>query len=240
MRASDSGGLRLGVRGSEGEGGFSLVELMTAMGVFSILMVIVSSAMISGFNGIKTTMAKSEVQQQNQLAAEWISRALMYALVPEGKASAIEAATVSSITFYTNASLGLRSNIPYNEVPYQVILSVDNTSSTTKTYVKSRVVTPVRASVGWTYNDAILPATSAFVVNRTLLTLPKTTSPLTIGAHSCDMTSGVCTLDSAVTLPMTSSTIVAPRVPSYVSFTIGDPADPRNVISRIVRLENLA
>lgn len=54
------------------------------------------------------------------------------------------------------------------------------------------------------------------------------------------MTTKVCLSDAAVTLPMTNTTIVAPRVPSYVQFTVGDPADPRNGISRIVRLVNIA
>ena len=233
--------LRATARRESGDDGFTLVELMTAMGVFAILMAIVSTAMISGFNGIKTTMAKSEVQQQDQLAAEWISKALQFMVVPEGKASAIESATTNSISFYTNASLGTRANLPYNDVPYLVTLSVDNTTSTKQTYVKARQVVPVKASAGWTWTDAVPPATNAFTVSRTVLSLPKTgVSPLTIGVHSCDMTTKVCLSDAVVTLPMTNTIIVALRVLSYVQFTVGDSADFCNGISRIVRLVNIA
>ena len=230
--------LRETARGQGSDDGFSLVELMTAMAVFGLLMALVSAAMISGFSGIKTTMAKSEVQQQNQLAAEWMSRALSYAEVPEGvtPATPIDAATTNSITFYTNASLGTRAKIPYNEAPYKVTLSVDNSSSTTKTYVLAKQIAPLRSASGWTWTDA-----AAYTVTRKILTLPKTgTSPLSVTVHSCDPTIGCAASDLNVTLPMTSSTIAAPRVPNYVQFTIGDPADTRNVISRRVRLVNLA
>jgi hypothetical protein len=167
-----------------------------------------------------------------------MSRALAYAIVPEGVAPAtpIEAATTNSITLYTNASLGMRANVPYNEAPYKVTLSVDNSSSTTKTYVLAKQIAPLRTGSGWSWTDA-----SPYSVTRKILTLPKTgSSPLTFTVHSCDPTIGCVASDANVPLPMTSFTIVDPRVPNYVQFTVGDPADTRNVISRRVRLVNLA
>ena len=58
----------------EQDAGFSLVELLTAMAIFSILMVMVGAATLAGFSAIRDVSSRSEAQQKEQNAAEWATR----------------------------------------------------------------------------------------------------------------------------------------------------------------------
>lgn len=53
--------------------GISLIELIVAMGIFSLLLILTSIFMISGVRSIRETTDRNSVQQEQQNASEWIS-----------------------------------------------------------------------------------------------------------------------------------------------------------------------
>lgn len=53
--------------------GITLIELIVAMGIFSLLLIVTSAFMISGVRSIRDTTGRNSVQQEQQNAAEWIS-----------------------------------------------------------------------------------------------------------------------------------------------------------------------
>ena len=59
--------------------GITLIELIVAMGIFSLLMIVTSIFMISGVRSIRDTTGRNSVQQEQQNASEWISRLIRYA-----------------------------------------------------------------------------------------------------------------------------------------------------------------
>ena len=58
--------------------GLSLVELMVAMAVFSVLMVMVSALSIQGYSAVRNATSLTEVQAEQQNAMLWMSRLLRY------------------------------------------------------------------------------------------------------------------------------------------------------------------
>lgn len=104
------------------DAGFTTVELVTALAVFSVLMVIVSAAMLSGLRSVREASTRSQVQVEQQTAIEWSSRLLRYTDNPYATVplpAAITEATATSITFYTFSGTG-----PVDRVAYKARLSV--------------------------------------------------------------------------------------------------------------------
>ena len=66
-----------------GDAGFTLVELLAAMAIFSILMALVSSALLSGMTSVSHLAKRSEQQASDRITSEAISRLLRYAVGPE-------------------------------------------------------------------------------------------------------------------------------------------------------------
>lgn len=139
--------------------GFSLIELIVAMGIFSLLMVIVTTIFVQGLRGVTELNADSNVQQDQQNAALWIQRLLRYIDNPwEGSAppAAIDAASSTSVTFYTFAAAGTADN---DRKPFKVTVKQSGTD------VVSEVTNPV-ASAG-TYTWPGTPATRTLVRGTT-------------------------------------------------------------------------
>jgi type II secretory pathway pseudopilin PulG len=100
--------------------GITLIELIVAMGIFSLLLILTSIFMISGVRSIRETTARNSVQQEQQNAAEWISRLLRYADNPYANSPIVAsfdyAGSVSGkpvVTFYTFAGAGKADRVPY-------------------------------------------------------------------------------------------------------------------------------
>ncbi len=118
--------------------GFTLIELIIAIGIFSVLMTIVTTVFLRGIQTIELAERGSSTQTQQQNAMEWISRLVRYADNPvEGSSPppAITEATSSAMTFTTFSGTG-----PVDRVPYQVRL-VNSAAGIT-----SQVWTPTIAS----------------------------------------------------------------------------------------------
>lgn len=109
-------------RPAPADAGFTTIELVTALAVFSVLMVIVSAAMLSGLRSVREASTRSQVQVEQQTAIEWASRLLRYTDNPYASVplpAAITEATGTSITFYTFSGTG-----PVDRVAYKARLSV--------------------------------------------------------------------------------------------------------------------
>lgn len=97
--------------------GMSLVEVLVALGVFGVLMVVVSAFFISGFGAIRDANALSSVQQEQRNAVLFISKMLRYidneteGYVP---GTAIKSATATEMRFFTNSGIGSVNGYPYD------------------------------------------------------------------------------------------------------------------------------
>lgn len=100
--------------------GITLIELIVAMGIFSLLLIITSVFMISGVRSIRDTTGQNSIQQEQQNAAEWISRLLRYADNPFANSPIVPsfdyAGSIAGqplVTFYTFAGTGTADRVPY-------------------------------------------------------------------------------------------------------------------------------
>lgn len=108
--------------------GMSLVELLVAMGIFAILMTLVSAFFVNGYSAIRDANALSSVQQDQRNAVLVASSLLRFTdNVTEGDppGPSIQAATSQSIRFYTNSGVGAINNYPY-DVTLRTITSGPN------------------------------------------------------------------------------------------------------------------
>jgi prepilin-type N-terminal cleavage/methylation domain-containing protein len=100
--------------------GFTLVELLVAMGIFGILMAVVSVLMINGLGSIRDATTANTVQAQQQNAVLVMSRQLKYIDNPvnsRNPPAAILQATPTSMVFFTLSGAG-----PVDRLPYKVML----------------------------------------------------------------------------------------------------------------------
>lgn len=100
--------------------GITLLELIVAMGIFSLLLILTSIFMISGVRSIRDTTGRNSVQQEQQNASEWISRLIRYADNPYANSPIVPsfdyAGAVAGqpvVTFYTFAGAGKADRVPY-------------------------------------------------------------------------------------------------------------------------------
>lgn len=95
--------------------GTTLTELLVAIGVFSVLMLLVGSGMTAVFRGIADTRSLSDTEQEQRNAMLWISRAVRYidSIDAPNSEPAVLAASTDSFTFNTYAGLGDVLDAPY-------------------------------------------------------------------------------------------------------------------------------
>lgn len=102
------------------DGGFTLVELLVAMGIFAVLMAIVSVIMANGLRTIRDATTANTVQAQQQNALLVMSRQVKYIDNPVNSGNppaAILQATPTSMVFFTLSGSG-----PVDRLPYKVML----------------------------------------------------------------------------------------------------------------------
>ena len=98
------------------DAGFTLVELLVAMGIFAILMAIVSVIMVNGLGSIRDATTANTVQAQQQNAMLALSRQLKYIDNPVNSGNppaAILQATPSTMVFFTLSGSGAIDRLPY-------------------------------------------------------------------------------------------------------------------------------
>ena len=208
--------------------GFTMLELLVATAVFSVLMAIVGGAMLSGFSGVRNIMARTDDQSSARNAGIIAEKLLRYVDLPEGQTASITEAGPTSITFFTYSGTGSKHDVPYRARIYTVT-NADGTRS-----LMTQVSTPRAVSGGWTYPTA--------PVTKTLLTLPSSaTQPLRVTVWVRNPLT-VPAAEPRNATPATSGPLVLStgEVPESVVLEIGDRLEPRSVITQQVRLWNLA
>lgn len=220
---------RRGSRRPGSDSGFSLLELVVAMGIFSLLMVIVGALSISAFRAIREATSRSDIQTQSQNAMEWASRLLRYADVPDGGTTAIENASATAVTVYTYSGTG-----DVADAPYRARLFTESNGDGT-TSVVSEVTTPVQVSGEWTWTTT--------PQRRTLLRMPSqaTGSPLNIDYFVCDPEDGCADpqqIEPDGTGPLLDEG--SALVPAYLVVSLGDPSVPNTLVTQTVKLVNLS
>ena len=210
------------------EAGFTLIELIVAMGVFGTLMAIVGGAMLSGFLGVHEVMSRTDAQASAQIAGEWTGKLLRYAAVPEGQTTSITEASPTSITLFTYSGTGPKHDVPYRARIF-VVTNADGSRSLT-----TSVWTPLAISGGWTWATA--------PVTRTHLTVAASArGPVSIAVWVRNPLT-VPAAEPRLATPVASGplVLVAGEQPESVVVQIGDLNDPRNVVTHQVRLDNVS
>jgi prepilin-type N-terminal cleavage/methylation domain-containing protein len=221
-------------RKSAREAGFTLVEMMVAMGVFSVLMVIVGAATLTGFSNLRYINAASQTQQEAKNASEWILRLTRFIVIPAKEDNAITEATPTSLTFYTYSGAGKINDIPYKARIF-VRTNTDGTRSLmTDLWTPQKVV----SGGGWKWDWT---PTSAFPMQeRMLLTVPASANgPVSFTYYSCDPDD--CFPTRGVVTPPVTGPLVIPGVeePESILVKIGDANDPTTLLTQVIRLVNL-
>lgn len=215
------------MRKQRDDAGFTLVELMVSLGVFSILMIIVGGVIIWGFGAIRQVSARSDAQTEAQNAAEWAARLLAYTDSPDLTTGAITEAGPTSITFYTYSGTGAKYGVPYKARLY--VATLPNGQKV----VRSAIFTPTQNGTTWTW--------SSTATTRDLLTVPAgSASPLSVHVDVCDPTTNCATTwrdaTPAASGPLSLGVL---EVPQQVRITVGNPAQPSLQVSQTTRLVNL-
>ena len=211
-----------------GEGGFSLIELMVALGIFSLLMVIVGAVTLSAFRAIREATLRSDIQVQSQNAMEWASRLLRYADIPDDGTTAIEDASATGLTVYTYSGTGDVQDAPYRARLFTQV-QADGAID-----LMSEVVTPVKVDGSWTWPGPGM--------TRRLLSVPEGVgSPIDIAYYICDPETFCANPvayapDGSGPLLDAASTLV----PAYLVVSIGDPSVPNTRVTQTVKLVNLS
>ncbi|MDI1290952.1 MAG: hypothetical protein PSX37_13505, partial [bacterium] len=195
-----------------------------------ILMTIVGAAMLSGFVGVHDVMARTDTGASARIAAEWTSKLLRYADLPEGQASSITEASASSITFFTYSGTGPKHDVPYRARIYTVT-NLD-ASRTLVTQIWTPRALPGGGGWDWT----------ATPVTRRLLTLPSTaTTPLLVSVWVRNPLAVPAAVARTATPAASGPLVLATgEVPESVVLQIGDRNDPANLVTQQIRLGNLS
>jgi prepilin-type N-terminal cleavage/methylation domain-containing protein len=99
------------------DSGFTVVELVVAIGIFGLLMALVSVLMLNGLRSLRVASTANVVQAQQQNAALTLTRLLRYIDNPVNGIStppaAILEATPTSMAFFTLSGTGAVDRLPY-------------------------------------------------------------------------------------------------------------------------------
>lgn len=214
---------------SQADSGFSLIELIVAMGIFSLLMVIVGALSLSAFRAIREATTRSDIQTQSQNAMEWASRLLRYADVPTGGTTALADASGTGVTVYTYSGTG-----DVSDAPYRARLFTESRPDGSAAVI-SEVTTPTKVNGSWVWTGS--PR------RRQLLTVEDASagSPLRIEYFACDPANDCATPqriqpDGTGPLLDPGSTLV----PAYLVVSLGDPSVPDRLVTQTVKLVNLS
>ena len=96
--------------------GFTLIEVMVAIGLFGVLMALVSVLMMNGLSALRAASTANTVQAQQQNAMLAMTRAIKYIDNPTqgtNPPAAILQATPTSLAFYTLSGAGSVDRLPY-------------------------------------------------------------------------------------------------------------------------------
>lgn len=215
--------------------GVTLLELIVAMGIFSVLMVMISVFTISGLKSIRSTSDQNSVQGSQENAAEWLSRLIRYTDNPYAAAPSIPAidyaGTVAGqpvLTFYTFAGVGSTDRVPYKVTITRSTRGVEATTWAPDMSTGKPVYT---AAVNNTCRTVPADATC----NRRVLVPQTATDTPTL---SLTYYNGIGTGATVLTPPV-NGTLTAAQIPQVkaIEFAIGSSQPGQSLKQRVV-LEN--
>jgi prepilin-type N-terminal cleavage/methylation domain-containing protein len=223
-------------RRSADDSGFTMAEMMVALGVFSALAVISGAAMLSVFSGIRSVSAGTEVQVESANSAVWISRLLRYAATPPGTQEAFTVAGPETLTFTTWAGAGTEP-----DVPYRVRLGIVATPEGTQQLVSD--VAPGELQQGsWTWSGNWGSTDAPVGANRRiLLEVPGDAAvPVQFTLWACQPSADCAATarDATPTNPGAISLNEGERL-FAVDVVLGDTDDPLTALTQRVGLVNL-
>ncbi len=226
--------LRTRFSGQE-DGGFTLVELLAAMGIFSILMAMISATMLGGMTSIGHIAKRTQQQVTYQQVSETVSRLLRYTVSPESPISAIPSAGKNAITFYSASGYGAA-----NDRPNKVHVWFDSATKLVKMTVMPAVLNPDTDGLASTA-DSWTWATPTAADTRVLMKSDTTTSPVSFSVRvRCNVAPCPTRPVNGDITPVTETalTIDSKEFFESVVVTVGDASDPVNRITQQVRLQN--
>jgi type II secretory pathway pseudopilin PulG len=219
--------------------GITLIELIVAMGIFSLLLILTSIFMISGVRSIRDTTGRNSVQQEQQNASEWISRLIRYADNPYANSPVVPsfdyAGTVAGqpvVTFYTFAGAG-----KVDRVPYKVTLTKTAKGIVTSTWAPDMTTgRPVyTASVNNGCRTAPVDSTCS---TRLVVPVSKTNTPtLSMKYYKAGTpTTGIPSPPMVELIPPVNGTLTAAQIATLraVEFTIGGTSASQSVAQKVV------
>ena len=112
--------------------GFTLIELVVAIGVFAVLVVVSGAAMITGMRAVHDQTARGVLQREEQDAGLWLSRLVRNIDNPIDTVPTTPAITYAgtvngrpTLTFTTFAGVGAVDRVPYRVTIEQTDASID-------------------------------------------------------------------------------------------------------------------
>ena len=219
--------------------GITLIELIVAMGIFSLLLIITSIFMISGVRSIRETTDRNSVQQEQQNAAEWISRLLRYSDNPYANSPIVPsfdyAGTVANqpvVTFYTFAGAGKADRVPYKVVMTKTALGI-----VTSTWAPD--MTTGRPVYTAAVNNACRTSpVDSTCTTRLLVPTSKTNVPtLSVKYFKAGVpSSGVPAPPMVELVPPVNGTLTAAQIATLraVEFTIGGTSATQSISQRVI------
>lgn len=217
------------------DGGFTVVELVVALGIFSALAAMSATAMIYVFGGVREVSSATQLQAQSQNSAEWVSRLLRYTAVPPGASAAIVSADAREITVNTWAGTGEDPDVPYRA---RVMVVPDGDG-----FALVSDVAPGTLSQGaWTWpGDWQSSSVPVGASRRILLQVPASVGePFDVHVIVCNPDAGCLQTERDATPASSGPPVLAEGEQIVaVEITIGDVADPNNAVSQRIGLVNL-
>ncbi|MFM1965284.1 MAG: hypothetical protein RL134_1009 [Actinomycetota bacterium] len=216
------------------DGGFTAVELVVAVGIFSVLAMLSATAMIYLFGGIREVSSGTQLQAQSQNSAEWVSRLLRYTDQVPGATAAIVSAAPDRITVNTWSGTGDDPDAAYRA---RLIVIPDGDG-----YALVSDVAEGQLNAGawsWTgdWQSAAVPAGAS---RRVLLQVPASTGPpFNVKVIACRPDLG-CSATSRDATPMTPGPVVLAAGEEVVALEVllGDVDDPLNAVTQRIELVN--
>lgn len=220
--------------------GFTVIELMVALAVFSVLAVVSAAAMGSIFSAVRTVSDGTQLQVQAQNSAEWLSRLARYTAVPPGREAAVESASPTSMNWFTWSGSGANSNVPYRAR----VQIVDGPGEGEQSVVTD-VAPGVQVDGEWAWSQDWVNTKNAPVptgaVRRVLLTVDQS-APLPLGLRllACAPDQGCRATERDVT-PTSPGAVRLDEgeLLHAVEISLGRTDDPQRVVRQRVGLVNL-
>ncbi|MBT0768951.1 prepilin-type N-terminal cleavage/methylation domain-containing protein [Kineosporia sp. J2-2] len=194
--------------------GLTLVELMVAMGIASVLLVAIGVVFISSTRGVSTLNVKTATTADARITMEAMTRTLRVAFKPAHEAAAFTVADTSELSFYALIYRDATSTTATSTAtpdPTLVRYSYDTTSKCVNQTLTTALVDATTKAMSW-------PTTRA----RTTCLARTTTAPVFIYYRSGSATASMAGSTGQV------ATADLPDVASVaITVTAQDPAQPQ-------------